>query len=64
MGDHLLEGFASRPQQAGELELKVVSRIVWSEEKVAAIADALQNLSPVTAQALRHYRHDPQLFTF
>ena len=64
MGDYLFEGFASQLQRPAELELKVVSRIVWSEEKVTAIAEALQNLSPLTAQALRQYRHDPQLFTF
>lgn len=64
MGDYLFEGIAGRQEKVAELELKVVSRIVWSGEKVNAIADTLQILSPITAQALRHYRHDPQLFTF
>jgi len=46
------------------IDLKVVSRIVWSEEKIGAIAPLLEAVSPMTADALRTYRHDPELFTF
>ena len=38
--------------------------IVWSDEKIEAIARLLEAVSPLTAGALRQYRHDPDLFTF
>jgi len=46
------------------IDLKVVSRIVWSDEKIEAIARLLETASPLTAGALRQYPHDPDLFTF
>jgi glutamate racemase len=46
------------------IDLNVVSRIVWSDEKIASIARLLEAASPLTAGALRQYRHDPDLFTF
>jgi glutamate racemase len=46
------------------IDLKVVSRIVWSDMKVASISNVLEAVSPVTAEALRQYQHDPELFTF
>ncbi len=46
------------------IDLEVVSRIVWSDEKIEAIARLLEAASPLTAGALRQYRHDPDLFTF
>jgi len=46
------------------IDLRVVSRIVWSDEKIEAIARLLEAASPLTAGALRQYRHDPDLFTF
>ena len=46
------------------IDLNVVSRIVWSDEKIEAIARLLEAASPLTAGALRQYRHDPDLFTF
>jgi glutamate racemase len=48
----------------GLLDLQVVSRIEWSAQKVAAIAAALDPVAPLAADALRHYRQDPLLFTF
>jgi glutamate racemase len=64
MGDHIFTQFTEPVSGRAELELKVVSRILWSERKVTAIAKELQSLSPVTAQALRDYRHDTELFSF
>ena len=58
---------AELPAQGGggvHIDLQVVSRIVWSEEKIGAIARLLEASSPLTADALRAYRHDPELFTF
>jgi glutamate racemase len=55
-------GAAQGPGRAPRLE--VVSRIAWSARKVAAIAAALEPVSPLVAHALRQYRHDPALFSF
>jgi glutamate racemase len=64
MSDAMLADFAPPGQKDVRIELKVVSRIVWSDEKIEAIARLLEAASPLTAGALRQYRHDPDLFTF
>lgn len=64
MSDAMLADFAPPGQKDVRIELKVVSRIVWSDEKIEAIARLLEAASPLTASALRQYRHDPDLFTF
>jgi glutamate racemase len=46
------------------VDLEVVSRIIVSDEKIASISKILGAISPETADALKHYRHDPKLFTF
>ncbi|MBT6502154.1 MAG: hypothetical protein HOK67_19900 [Deltaproteobacteria bacterium] len=46
------------------VQVRVVSRIVWNDEKVKAIADAVSENSPLTAAALRNYQQDVNLFTF
>jgi len=46
------------------IELKVVSRIILSDEKIASISKILEPVSPETSEALKHYRHIPDLFTF
>lgn len=47
-----------------QVTVAAVSRIVLSREKIDAIATILEAASPETAAALRHYRYDPELFTF
>ena len=64
MSEALLADLPPRCGEEVQLDLKVVSRIVWSEEKIGAIARLLEASSPLTADALRAYRHDPELFTF
>jgi len=64
MSEALLADLAPRGQEDVRIDLKVVSRIVWSGEKIEAIARLLETTSPLTAGALRQYRHDPDLFTF
>jgi glutamate racemase len=64
MSATLLADLASRGQEDIRIDLEVVSRIVWSGEKIGAIARLLEIESPLTAGALRQYRHDPDLFTF
>jgi len=64
MSDAMLADFAPPGQKDARIDLKVVSRIVWSDEKIEAIARLLEAASPLMAGALRQYRHDPDLFTF
>jgi glutamate racemase len=64
MSETVLADLAPRGQEDVRIDLKVVSRIVWSDEKIASIAKFLDTASPLTASALRQYRHDPDLFTF
>jgi len=64
MSEALLANLPPRGGEEVQLDLKVVSRIVWSEEKIGAIARLLEVSSPAMADALRTYRHDPELFTF
>jgi len=64
MSEALLAGLPRRSGGDVRVDLEVVSRIVWSEEKIGAIARLLEAASPLTASALRQYRHDPELFTF
>lgn len=64
MSEGLLADLPSRGGGDAQIDLQVVSRIVWSEEKIGAIARLLEAVSPLTASALRTYRHDPELFTF
>jgi glutamate racemase len=53
------------PDRPGaELSVRVLSRIVLSGQKVAAIAGRIRPVSARTAQALVEYRHDPDLFAF
>jgi len=63
MSAHLCPPGPLRPETA-RVRLEVVSRIRWSREKIASIAAALEPVSPLTAQALRRYRLDPELFSF
>jgi glutamate racemase len=60
----LLADLSSRGERDARIDLQVVSRIVWSDEKIEAIARLLETASPLAAGALRQYRHDPDLFTF
>lgn len=46
------------------LNLQVVSRIIWDQQKVDAISKIVENQSVETAQALRNYERIPDLFTF
>jgi glutamate racemase len=64
MSEALLADLAPRGHQDIRIDLEVVSRIAWSDEKIEAIARLLETASPLTAGALRQYRHDPDLFTF
>jgi glutamate racemase len=62
MSAHLCPGDGLPGQPEVHIELNVVSKILWSPEKIASISAALESVSPATAEALRRYRHDPELF--
>lgn len=64
MNTHFFEAFNGPSGQGARIEVQVVSRILWNDLKVAAIASAVRAVSPLTAQALVNYRHDPNLFCF
>jgi hypothetical protein len=64
MSEALLADLPLRGDGDVRIDLEVVSRIVWSGERIDAIARLLEATSPRTAKALRTYRHDPELFTF
>ena len=64
MSAALLAEFPTGGRQDVRIDLNVVSRIVWSDEKIVAIARLLEATSALTASALRQYRHDSDLFTF
>lgn len=64
MGDYFLELMDAFGSREGGANLRIVSRIQWSERNVSAIAGALKPISPPTASALLNYRYDPGLFSF
>lgn len=64
MGESLFKDTSSESCGDTRIDLEVVSRIVLSDEKIASISRIVETTSPMTAYALKHYRHDPDLFTF
>ncbi|MFH2132371.1 MAG: aspartate/glutamate racemase family protein [bacterium] len=62
MSHHLLDRY--RPGVVAEtgVQVRVVSRIIWRDEMVNAISASLLAVSPPTAEALRNYQPDPNLF--
>ncbi|OGV68654.1 MAG: hypothetical protein A3K19_14915 [Lentisphaerae bacterium RIFOXYB12_FULL_65_16] len=62
MAAHPFPATRNAAQATVQIDLNVVSRIAWSEAKIATISNVLASVSPRTADAVRHYRHDPELF--
>jgi len=62
MATSLFSGKGSSSGGATKVDLDVVSRIVWSPEKLTVIADAIAPKSSATVEALKNYRHLPDLF--
>ena len=57
--------FASLPPtrcKHTDIDIAVVSRILWSDQKLKSMARVLTEVSPATARALLAYRHDTELF--
>lgn len=64
MSAHLLGLFQDAVVSETVVKISVVSRIRWQAENLKAMADAVSEISPLTAAALKNYRHDPNLFVF
>jgi glutamate racemase len=64
MSAYLFADGANDKISSVNIDLKVVSKIILSDEKIASISKILEPVSPETAHALKHYRHIPDLFTF
>ncbi len=62
LSDHLLGLYPDGVVAETMVKVSVVSRIVWNDEKVKAIADVVSEISPQTAEALRNYQQDVNLF--
>jgi len=62
MSAHLLGLYQNEVVRETAVHVRVVSRIVWNDEKVKAIAAAVSEISPLTAEALKNYRQDANLF--
>jgi glutamate racemase len=64
MSETLFKDSMAKRQDDIRIDLEVVSRIILSDEKIASISRILEASSPMTADALKNYRHNPDLFTF
>jgi glutamate racemase len=62
MSNHVLGLYQDKVVRETTVHISVVSRIVWNDEKVKAIAAAVSDISPLTAEALRNYQQEPDLF--
>lgn len=64
MSGFVVDQHPADPRAVTVVDITVLSRIVWHQEKVNAIADTLSEISQPTAEALRNYRQNPELFVF
>ncbi len=62
MSAHLLGLYQDEIVRETAVHIRVVSRIVWNDDKVKAITAAVSEISPPTAEALRNYQQDTNLF--
>jgi hypothetical protein len=44
------------------IDIQVVSKIIWEERKIKSISGLIQPVSPETANALKNYKQDSNLF--
>jgi glutamate racemase len=62
MAAWLFEAAGGPCHDRSTIDMHVVSRIVWDQDRINAIARATSAISPESAQALRCYEHIPDLF--
>lgn len=64
MAEFLFNSAGGVRHDRASVDLSVVSRITWDSVKIDAISKAIEKRSAETAEALGHYEHLPELFTF
>ena len=64
MAEFLFNQSGGRRYKPTQVDLRVVSRIVWDPTKIDAVSKIIEKESPETAQALRAYEWNPDLFVF
>ena len=64
MAAWLFEAAGGKRHGHAEVEMQVVSRIIWDRTKRDAISAVIEKKSAETAAALKQYEHLPELFTF
>jgi glutamate racemase len=64
MAAFLFNAASERRYEHTRVDLRVVSRIVWEQTKIDAVAKIIEKRSIETAQALQAYEWIPDLFTF
>jgi glutamate racemase len=64
MAAFLFEANGGRRHGPTQLDMRVVSRIVWDHKKIDSISGVIEKQSIETAEALRTYERIPDLFTF
>ena len=62
MSRQILDTFENGSAEDPEIDINVVSRIEWNQQKVTAIAHLLEEQSTATARALMNYQFIPDLF--
>jgi glutamate racemase len=50
------------PKAQTRIEVTVVAKVALGDDEIGSMSRALARVSPLTANALRHYRHDAALF--
>lgn len=63
MAEQVFAPLASDRCNHTQIDIAVVSRILWSDEKLKSMTRVLTSVSPATAQALLRYRYDTELFS-
>jgi len=62
MADFLFETAGGRIHEAAVIDMRIVSKIVWSSERIDAVSALLEPVSRETAEALRRYHQQSHLF--
>lgn len=62
MSDYVMRQYKADRVEKTRVTVEVLSRIIWHEDQVKAITETLSLISPLTADALRNYRQDENLF--
>ncbi len=64
MGACIVGEDGGKPKPVTRIAVTVVAKVALGDEEIGSISRALDPVSPLTANALRHYRHDAALFSY